>query len=279
MQALTLRSLRVQEAGRDFPTAEHIKSALARGLPEFTPAPTFNDGSFVIVGSGPSVTSFINEIKSERRNGRFICAINGAHDWLVDNGLEPDWFVTCDPRPMPQNLKRLNARTTYLIASRCNPSTFDALDGRNVILWHSAASTGPAPLPDGAKELGWTELGLVEECEAWRGRFGVGGGTTSGLRAIYLGFLQGFRRFILYGFDSCLAADNDTKRFTGERVGGAKRIDIIIGGRQFWCNGALAMQANEFQEVYNLPNITIEAKGDGLIAAILAERRARGYAS
>lgn len=279
MQALTLRSLKVFEAGRDFPTSNHISGALARGLPEFTPAVAFNDGSCVIVGSGPSVTSFLPEIAGERRNGRFIVAINGAHDWLVENGVEPDWFVTCDPRPMPQNLRRVNERTTYLIASRCNPQTFDALKGRNVILWHSASSNAiHTPLP-GTERIEWADLDLTDECETWRGRFGVGGGSTSGLRALYLGFLSGFRKFILYGFDSCLAPDGDTKRFTGERVGGAKRVDIIVGGRTFWCNGALAQQANEFQEVYQLPNITIDAKGDGLIAAIIAERRNRGYAS
>ena len=41
----------------------------------------------------------------------------------------------------------------------------------------------------------------------------------------------------------------------------------------------MAQQAMEFQEMYKMPNISIEAKGNGLIAEIIKERLKRGYAS
>lgn len=275
MQALTLRSLRILEAGQDAPTSEHVKSALGRGLEEFSPAICFNDGHFVVVGSGPSVVSFLDEIKQERANGRPICSVKGSHDWLMDNGVEPDLFVTCEPRVRP--FRHTNERTTYLLASRCPPELFDQVKDRNVVLWHSAASKPGSVAPD-KQQLGWDDLDLLDECQLWKGHFGVGGGTTSGLRAIMLGFLMGFRSFVLYGFDSCLDKDRFTKRFTGENIGQGRVIDVIAAGRRFWCNGAMAQQAAEFQELYShLPNITIEAKGDGLIAAIIAGRKARGY--
>lgn len=280
MQTLTLRSLRVQEAGETSPTSDNVRSALARGLPEFSPAICFNDGHFVVVGSGPSLPSFVDEIKAERGKGRPICSIKGAHDFLIDNSLEPDLFVSCEPRDRP--LKKTSARTTYLVASRCHTDLLDQLekDKREVVLWHSASSRPDAPVPEGEGILEWDELNLTEECEVWRGRYGVGGGTTSGLRAIYIGFLMGFRKFVLYGFDSCLAKDKFTKRFSGENIGKSKLIDVIVGGKRFWCNGALAQQAVEFQKLYEgMPNISIEAKGEGLIAEILKTRRARGYKS
>jgi hypothetical protein len=44
--------------------------------------------------------------------------------------------------------------------------------------------------------------------------------------------------------------------------------------RKFICNAAMAQQANEFQMIFTvMPDITVEAKGPGLIAAILAERK------
>lgn len=278
MQALTLRSLRIIEAGQSSPTEEYIRSSLARGLPEFTPAIVFNDGHFVIVGSGPSVTSHLDEIRDERKKGRPVCAVKGTHDWLIENNFEPDMFVSCEPRERP--FKRTSQRTTYLMASRCPPSLFDQLKDCEVVLWHSAASKPGSVAPSGKLEVNWDDLNMLDECNAWKGRFGVGGGTTSGLRAIMLGFLMGFRKFILYGFDSCLAPDKHTKRFSGENIGIGKIYDVIVGGKRFWCNGALAQQATEFQMVYEgLPNITIEAKGDGLIAEILKQRRLRGYPS
>lgn len=281
MHALTLRSLRVGNIGDDLPVADYIRSTLARGLPEFAPAIAFNDGTFVIVGSGPSVTSFIDDIRAERSNGRTICAVKGTHDLLIANGIEPDSFVSCEPRERP--FKSTSARCTYLLASRCSPALFDQVtgDGRNVVVWHAVSSQPvDVPPPEPGETIHWDQMHLTEECEVWRGRFGVGGGTTSGLRAIFLGFLMGFRKFKLYGFDSCLAPDRHTKRFSGENIGTSKLMDIIVGGKRFYCNGALAQQATEFQEMYKtLPNITIEAVGDGLIAEILKVRRARGYAS
>lgn len=278
MQTLTVRSLKVLEAGENSPTAQHIRSSLARGLPEFNPAIVFNDGHFVIVGSGPSVVKHLDEIKAEREKGRPICAIKGTHDWLIDNEFHPDMFVSCEPRIRP--FRHTSQRTTYLLASRCPPELFDQLKDCEVVLWHSAASKPGAVQPEGKDAIQWDDLDMLDECNEWRGHFGVGGGTTSGLRAIMLGFLMGFRKFILYGFDSCLADDGKTKRFSGEEIGNGKIIDVIVGGRRFLCNGALAQQATEFQKVYEgLPNITIEAKGDGLIAEILKQRRLRGYAS
>jgi hypothetical protein len=107
------------------------------------------------------------------------------------------------------------------------------------------------------------------------GKFGIGGGTTSGLRAINVGYVLGYRKFRLYGLDSCLADDKSTKRFTGEKAGAI--IDVIVGGRTFWCNHAMAQQAQDFQQLYKvMPDMTVESFGDGLITAILAERRKQG---
>lgn len=246
-------------AGTDASNSENIRSALARGLPEFQPALVHNDGTFVVVGSGHSVTGFLADIKQERENGRPICAVKGAHDWLIENDFPPNLFVSCEPRERP--LKHTFEGTIYMLASRCAPGLFDQLKDSKVIVWHSWATEG--------------EVAALSVDQ--RPTYFVGGGPTSGMRAICLGYLMGFRNFVLYGFDSCLAPDNDTKRFTGERVGDALKIDVLVGGRRFWCNGALADQAQSFEGIYQaFHDIHIEARGDGLIAAILKQRKLRG---
>ena len=53
-------------------------------------------------------------------------------------------------------------------------------------------------------------------------------------------------------------------------------MDVYVGEsrRKFVCNGAMAQQAKEFQMIFTvMPDITVEAKGDGLIAEILKVRR------
>jgi hypothetical protein len=51
-------------------------------------------------------------------------------------------------------------------------------------------------------------------------------------------------------------------------------VQVGDNGRRFWCNGSMAQQANEFQELFTtFPDIQIEAKGDGLLAEILRQRK------
>jgi len=247
----------IMQAGTVESNSANIRSALARGLPELVPAPCSHDGTFVVVGSGFSVTGFLDEIREEQQKGRPICAVKGTHDWLLDNGVTPNLFVSVEPRSRP--LRHVSQDTIYLLASRCSQDLFDQLKDAKVILWHS-----------------WSP---EKECDEFLKlkKFAIGGGPTSGLRAINLGYVLGFRKFVLYGFDSCLAPDQDTKRFTGEKVGGAMKLDVWVNGKRFWCNGALADQANQFQELYKaMGDITIEAKGDGLIANIIAQRKRMG---
>lgn len=234
----------------------NVISSLSRNLPEPAPALCSHDGHFVVVGSGPSLPDFIDEIKQERAKGRPICAVKGAHDFLCEQGVEPDLFLSVEPKPKLDQLKCANQNTTYLLASRCDPSMFDHLAGKRVICWHSWSNNE-----------NWKEL---------KGKLLIGGGTTSGLRAVTFGYVQGYRNFILYGMDSCLADDRKTKRFTGEHAGVV--VDRIVDDKTFWCNGAMALQADEFQEYYRtMPDIHFEVKGKGLLAAIVEARGKRGY--
>ncbi len=238
---------------------ENILSCLRRGLPLFQPALFPHDGTAVLCGSGPSLPAHIEEIRAERLKRRPIIAVKGAHDLLCENGIEPDVFVSCEAKPRLECVQKHNAHTLYLLAGRCGPELYDFLlsHDRKVLVFHTwAPQEGVLP------ELAEYTL--------------VGGGTTSGLRAVTLMWLWGFAKFVLYGYDSCLD-ERKMKRHYGEPMRDAQITDRVFMGRKFYCNGAMAMQADEFQEYYKiLPDVTFDVKGDGLIAAIVNERRRRG---
>lgn len=238
----------------------YIERNIARGLEEFKPALCTNDGTFVICGAGPSLASFAKEIRAEREKGRPICAAKGAHDWLCENDLHPDLFVSIEPRDRRNNLKSDSDRTIYLLASRCAPEVFDHLLERKapVMIWHAASSE--------------------EENAVFRKhkvRALVGGLSTSGLRAVNIGYFLGFRKFIMYGMDSCNADDGLTKRVDGSQSG--QTIEVAVGGpqgRKFICNVAMAKQAEDYNYLYSMmPDITVDIMGDGLLAAMEAQRR------
>lgn len=237
---------------------ENIKHAIALGLPELMPAICSHDGTFVIVGSGPSLANYADQIKAERAKGRPICAIKAAHDWLCKQGIEPDLFLSIDPRDRRNNVQEETQNTLYLLASRCNPGLFEFLKNRNVMLWHA--------------------LSAPEENNLVIDRYRIGGTTTSGLRAVNVAYFLGFRKVVMYGMDSCNAPDGITKRIDGSLTG--QTTDVIVDGsmKKFVCNIAMAQQAMDFQKLWSMmPDIQVEIHGDGLLAAILEERKKRGF--
>lgn len=239
----------------------NIECNTRRGLREFQPAFCAHDGTFVIVGSGPSLAGFADAIRGEKAKGRPICAIKGAHDWLCNQGIEPDLFFSIDPRDRRNNVQCKTENTVYMLASRCDPIMFDHLKSRKeVVLVHTLSS---------------------DEENQWyinKGKYLVGGMSTSGLRAFNMAYMWGFRNFVMYGMDSCNAPDGVTKRIDGSLTG--QTTDVIIGktGRKFICNIAMAKQAEDFQKLYQMmPDIHVESHGDGLLTAILEERKAKGF--
>jgi hypothetical protein len=263
-EALPKLHIDVAQFGGSSQHLDAIRRNGKRGFPDLPPAIIGHDGTLVLVGSGWSAPTFIEDIRKERERGRPILAVKGAHDLLCENGIIPDLFVSVEPRDRRGNLKHKNQHTVYLLASRVSPEVFDHLSDCKVMIWHS-----------------W---GHESEIEAVReqSKFAIGGGSTSGLRAIAVGYLFfGFRNFVLYGYDSCNAPDGTTKRFDGSQTGITKPVIVGEGehSRTFICNYAMAAQAEDFQKVtYGLfQDIHIEAKGDGLIAAILEDRKRRGY--
>ena len=231
----------------------HMDAAIARGYPQITSQQDAKTGPILLVASAPSVRGQIKFIKKMQAAGAPVVAIKGAHDWLIDNGVIPDYALAIDPQEHRIAFYKPHKAVKYMIASQCHPAMFDNLAGYDVTLWHPYVMKGQTRP---------------------RSSMLIGGGTTSGLRAISLFYVLGWRQFELFGFDSC--NDGSMLRVNGDGLkNGDKLIEVRIDpkGETFYCNTAMALQAEHFQTYYDyLPDAVFNGHGRGLIQAIIRKR-------
>jgi hypothetical protein len=241
-----------------------IEANANRGLPEFIPYPNPHKSVICLVGSGPSVRGQLDSILEQKKKGRLIVALKGAHDFLLDNGIKPDWCVMLDPQEKIVNcVTKHEPEITYFIASQCHPKVFDLLKERYVILWHALSGIG--------------------ENKILEGRVLLGGGTTTGLRTMNLVYSLGYRYAHIYGFDSCVT-EQEGKTYKRINIHSEKGmdepgriIDVWVGKKRFWANPAMAAQADEFQRaMVVLKGMKVQVHGEGLIAEMWKQHIGRG---
>lgn len=204
-----------------------------------------------IVGGGPSLKGQLDKLRDF--DGEIFCA-NEAHDYLIENGIEPDGFVYLEVHPWGNDrlCHREAAHCTYYIPSQCHLTAFDRVKGRNVVMWHTRADIG--------------EIDVISEFEA--NPMLVNGASAPGLRAIHIAMVLGYRRFELFGIDAS-HAENQTHSYETPGRGQQRVLEVVAAGRTFKTHPYLAKQADEFQRLCrNFPSIEIKTHGDGLIQHI-----------
>jgi hypothetical protein len=141
----------------------------------------------------------------------------------------------------------------YLISSQCDPSVLEGLPKELTYLWHTGADHIRADL-DEAYSTWWL----------------IPGGSTVMLRAIPLLRLLGFKRFHLFGFDSCLSGDAH-HAYAQPENDSETVIPVTVGGRTFRCHAWQVAQAQEFIDLVKFlgEEIELEVYGDGLINHIV----------
>lgn len=236
----------------------NIAAAEALGLPEVLKQSKPHTRMIAIVASGPSVGTQVEKIRQFKNAGIPIVAVKDAHDWLQDRGIMPDYAFAIDPQEHRWNcFKKKNAAIKYMIASQCHPAMFEHLSDMDVTLLHLYVKQGQEKLTP---------------------KLLIGGGTTSGLRAITLFYVLGYRHFALFGFDSCL--DGSHLRVNGDHLklgDGIIEVKIDPNGETFFCNRNMALQAEHFQLYFDaIPDAQYYPFGEGLIPAILRRRESNG---
>lgn len=166
--------------------------AMSRDLPTFMDCPPAAK-TWAIVGGGPSIADGVASLRALKRSGAQIISVNKSHDWLLDRGIVPWGHILLDPKEwVARYVARPRSDVRYFVASQCHESTFDALTGYPVFLWHAGQDFDDGPEPNSYLRAMWPH-------RPW---FVVPGATTVGLRAIHLGHAMGADRFHLFGLDS-----------------------------------------------------------------------------
>lgn len=253
----------------DEQVAANIRANLRLGLQEVGPHDA-QEMEIMLLCGGPSLADFADEIVSRNRAGMPAVTVNGAYNWLIQQGGRPGAQVIVDAR-------EFNRRFTdppvlgckYLVSSQCDPALVASLPKGQTYLWHGLGDAVESIVRGYA-----TETGIDRE---W---YPVPGGTTVTLRALPLLAMLGFRRIHVYGFDSCIRGDTH-HAYSQPENDGVEAIEVVVGGRTFRAHGWMLKQAEEFQTVMRdllVPaGVELAIYGDGLIAAILeAAAAARG---
>ena len=233
----------VDKEGRD----RNLSSALARGLPTAQKLPA-RTGRLAIVAAGPSVRDHLEELRSWPGE---VWAINGAYDYLLDQGIVPHGFFAIDPLPeLAEYVQRPHPETTFYIASTADPAVFDALKDARVLTFH--------PYSD---DVGYPE------------GFGtIGGGTTSVTRAPYLGLLQGWRDITLFGVDSSYDGQEycyPWGRYSTDIANPKMWVDLYDGGPRYQTEVGLLKQVSQLAVLAPLFNGMLKFKCGGLMQDFL----------
>jgi hypothetical protein len=237
-----------------------------------------HDNRICIVGFGPSLRDTWRDLLVERRAfGAKIVSTSGAHDFLIERGIIPDYHVEVDPREHKAFFTRNSHPTVnYWIASCCHPKLVDNLVDRKskVALWHLLNSDDDLQIaaPDGPDP----DAMLV--C----------GGSGVAARAIHLFYTQGYRSFSLYGMD-CSFDPKSREQHAGEHTGKIQsEWNVRVGERWFLSSAALVYMARSVIDSFRmLDRLSKESNepfiigtkehleflihGDGLLPEMVAE--------
>jgi hypothetical protein len=224
------------------------------GFQQVQPYPT-NNVEVMLVGGGPSLKSQIPQIRKLREQGVKLVCMNNAYQYCLDHDIKPSAYVMVDARPFNVRfVENTIPDCKYFIASQCDPSVFDAL-GRvrdQTYIWHTSAEE----IQDALKEV-------YPKC------YPVPGGSTVLLRAMPLFRMLGFKRFHIFGCDSCLE-DGAHHAYEQQENDDQLVIPVRVGGKEFKCNPWMVSQAREFIELVGCMGDVMELEiYGGLLRQIL----------
>jgi hypothetical protein len=218
-----------------------------------------HDLTAIMVSGGPTFRGHIPEIKTLRRkrNHKIIC-VKHSHDALIEAGVIPWACMLLDPRNHVQDfIENPHPDVIYFTASMCHPTTLDRLLDREATVWGYHALVGAG-----------------EDKTLPEGHILIGGGSTSAVRGISVLHSLGFRKFRLYGYDSCYLEPEKLDRSETDRKGRQKYYDVTIEGRQFVTDPELIAQAQDFDKLLQQGrDLDIEVIGDGVVSHIWNVKR------
>jgi len=213
-------------------------------------------GKVIGVCPGPSLEKQLSKIRN--RKGE-VWSVNRAYPQLLEKGIVSDAAIFADPHPIINDwIKDRDERTTFYVASQCDPSVFDALEGSNVVLYHLYCEG----VEDLLKDITHKPVTVIH------------GGSSVSLKLMYLAYLLGYRTIDYYGFDGSF--DDQQYSFTEDKNG--ERLEVYYNNKKFLTTRAYAQQATEFfKQLSLIPDCIVRPHGNGLIPYISTHRKESTY--
>jgi hypothetical protein len=213
----------------------------------------------LLVSAGPTLPSFIEDIRAKQAAGAVIFAVKHALPVLKKAGITPDWTVILDPRPVDGKsthgvvrtdlFKDVGPEDKFLFATMTHPSVRKVLEEKNVQIfgWHAHTQATLAAKPASF------DTGMV-----------VAGGTCSATRIPMLAFVMGFRRFEFYGYD--FFYPEDTNKDTVKQS--LMRVNLGADQKSYLTTGELVAAMQDLGQwnrwlVENRINVTFHGEGAG----------------
>lgn len=225
-----------------------MDAAVALGFPMLPKLSGFGDETLSIVCYGPSLRDTWREIK------RPIMTVSGAHDFLIERGIVPDYHTDCDPREhKARMLTRPHPDVRYMMASCCHAKFWEILKGMNVTLWH---------LMNGEDTMRWADR------TGYKGEL-ISGGTTAGSRAFEVAARLRYRKFEVHGFD-CSYDPKGTH--AGAHLGKPQaRMRVRCGDEWFESSPQMIEAAREMQKFLASYDVECTLHGRGLLQRMVVE--------
>ena len=212
----------------------------------------------LVISAGDDYKNHLDALRELSTNPEYrVFCVKTNHNDLIAEGIVPFGCILLDPRPKVRRFITPHKDVKYFAASMVHPSTIDLLKPFQLYLYNAVVNAGEAEII----------RAIPNQPRAMRL---VGGGSTAAARAIPLIKQLGFRRFVLYGYDSCYAEPKDETELT--KNGQKKFWRVEKHGKTFWTSLELLAQAQDFEKygemINNDQSLEIECVGDGMIPHI-----------
>lgn len=233
----------------------HIAHACSLGLPEADAQPL---RTLTIIANGPSA-------RDAPLDGDTL-ALNGALKLFMNTGRTPTYWAACDPQALVADFLPDNPPqgVIYLVASKCHPSVFEKLKGRDVRIWH----INDHPIPDGLHKVHVASSVTLVVMPLMRRAFGYRAFDLHGWDACYEQIAPG----VIKHHASALSMTEYPEGTLDLIVGATQTEDGFEGGRTFKTSRTWAAEAQDAMVQLQYADYRVTIHGDGLIKAIRESR-------
>jgi hypothetical protein len=247
--------VKTRNVGSDHEIQQNIKYALQYYHPFRISRFKVHDTPAIMCAGGPSLEEKIPEITKLALAGGKILAVKSAHDRLIARGIVPFACVLLDPRGhVKEFVDNPHPDVNYIVASMCHPSVFRSLQdkGAKVWLYHALVGAG--------------EKDIIGPSLMQHGNVVLaGGGCSSATRGVMLGFVLGFRKFHLFGYDLCYDGPGEGRTQVAIRDGKA------VTDGEIWTDYEKVAQMGELRTFMEDDTVEIDVHG-GTVASIIREQ-------